>query len=97
MTFYYVLSNFLLSGNIHSAPVYEVFVSQFKRYDRACSKYAEFLYRARLLTNRLLEQGYIYTRLKYSLLNSYVRHHELVMDRYGVSIYTMRTDLFNVL
>ena len=72
-----------------------VFISQFIRYARACCNYAIFLYRARLLTIRLLEQGYVATRLKSPLQMCYSRHHEVVY-RYGVSICTMKTDLFNV-
>ena len=53
-----------------------------------------FLYRARILTNRLLEQGCVATKLKSSLQKFYGGHHELV-DRYDVSICTMKTDLFN--
>lgn len=83
-----------ICGNIPSAPAYGVFISQLIRYARACRNYADFLYRARTLTNRLLEQGYVATRLKSSLQKFYGRHHELV-DRYGVSISTMKTDLFN--
>lgn len=83
-----------ICGNIPSAPAYGVFISQLIRYARACRNYADFLYRARTLTNRLLEQGYVATRLKSSLQKFYGRHHELV-DRYGVSICTMKTDLFN--
>ena len=51
-----------------------------------------------ILTNRLLEQGYVATRLKSSLQKIYARHHELV-DRCGASICAtdlLKTDLFNV-
>ena len=41
-----------------------------------------------------LEQGFVDTRLKSSLQNVYDRPHELV-DRYGISICTMKTDLVN--
>ena len=36
-----------------SAPAYGVVISQLIRYARACHNYADFLYRARLLTIRL--------------------------------------------
>ena len=93
--FSFKIVNFpFICGNIPSTPAYGVFISQLIRYARACRNYADFLYRARTLTNRLLEQGYVATRLKSSLQKFYGRHHELV-DRYGVSISTMKTDLFN--
>ena len=89
------IANFpFICGNIPSASAYGVFISQLIRYARACRNYADFLYRARTLTNKLLEQGYVATRLKSSLQKFYGHHHELV-DRYGVSISTMKTDLFN--
>ena len=55
----------------------------------------DFLYRARLLTIKLQEQDYAATRLKSSLRKFYGYHNEF-MDRYGISICTMETDLFNV-
>ena len=48
---------------------------------------------ARILTIRLLEQGYAATRLKSSLQNFYGRHSERC---YGVSTCTRGADLFNV-
>ena len=88
MTFHSVLSTFL------SASAYGVFNPQLIRYARPCRNYADFWYHARLLTITILEQGYVAKRLKTSLQKFYGRHHELV-DRYYVSIFTMRTDLFN--
>ena len=62
----------------------------------SCKSYDFALdYHARLLTITHLEQGYVSTRFKSSLLKFYGHHHELV-DCYSVSIYTMKTDLFNV-
>ena len=49
----------------------------------------------RFLTVRLLEQHHVATKLKSLLQKFYGRHHKLV-DRYGVAISTMKTDLFNV-
>ena len=57
--------------------------------------YADCLYRARLLTIRLLEQSYIATRLKSSPQTFYDRIHEL-MDCYGVSICTMETGQLDI-
>ena len=68
----------LIYGNIPSAPAFGVFISQLKRYTRACRNYADYFYRAKILTIRLLKQGYFATRLKSSLYKFYGRHHELV-------------------
>ena len=80
-------------SNIPAAPAYGVYISQLIRYARACCDYNDFLERTRLLTTKLLSQGFIVHRLKSSLQKFYGRHHELV-DRYGVSVSTMRTDIF---
>ena len=49
---------------ITSALDYGVFISQLKRYARSYGSYADFFHNARLLTIRLLEQGYVASRLK---------------------------------
>ena len=61
----------------------------------ACRNYADFMYRAKYLTSRLLEQRYVATRLKSSLQKFCGRHYELV-DRYGVFICVIETDLFHM-
>ena len=47
-----------LCSNIPSSPAYGVYVSQLIRYARACSAYDQFLNRAKLLTDKLLLQGF---------------------------------------
>ena len=47
-----------LSSNIPSAPAYSVYVSQLFRYDRASSNYQDFMERGKVLTTKLLSQGY---------------------------------------
>ena len=92
--FSFQIVNFpFLCGNIPSAPAYGVYISQLIRYARACRKYTDFVYRAKLLTNKLLKQGYAVRRLRSSLQKFYGRHHELV-DKYGATISNMRNDLF---
>jgi hypothetical protein len=77
--FTFPIMNFpFLCGNIPAAPAYGVYISQLHRYSRACGVYRDFLDRARLLTDKLMRQGYVAKRLKSSLLNFYGRHHDLV-------------------
>ena len=52
-------------------------------------KTVDVLHCARLITIRLIEQGYFATRLESSLQKFYRRHRQL-LDRYAVSIYTKR-------
>ena len=47
-----------LSSNIPQSPAYGVYISQLIRYARASFAYIDFLVRSRLLTNKLLGQGY---------------------------------------
>ena len=47
-----------LSSNIPHSPAYGVYVSQLIRYARASSAYSDFLVRSRLLTSKLLGQGF---------------------------------------
>ena len=57
--FNFPICNFpFLSSNIPSAPAYGVYVSQLIRYARACSNYQDFMERGKVLTTRLLSQGY---------------------------------------
>ena len=47
-----------MSSNILSAPAYGIHVSQLVRYARACCNYEGFVDRGKLLTSKLLSQGY---------------------------------------
>ena len=47
-----------LSKDIPSAPAYGVYVSQLIRYARACSNYQDFMEFGKVLTTKLLGQGY---------------------------------------
>jgi hypothetical protein len=70
-------------NKIPAAPAYGEYISQLKRYSRACGYYQDFLDRGLLLTRKLLNQGF--TLLKSSLWKFYGRHQDLV-DRYGISM-----------
>ena len=82
-----------LSSNIPASPAYGVYISQLIRYARACVKYSDFLDRGQLLSQTLLSHGYVKPRLKSSCRKFYGRHHELI-DRYGISVSQMTTDMF---
>ena len=76
------------SSNIPSSPAYGVFISQLVRYARACSSYECFILRARLLSSKLLKQGYLVERLKSSFRKFYGRYGDLV-EQYGVTLSRM--------
>jgi hypothetical protein len=65
------------------------------RYNRACGSYQDFLDKGLLLTRKLLNQGFPLVKLKSSLRKFYGLHHDLV-DRYGISVSQMTTDMFHL-
>ena len=52
-----------MSSNIPSGPAYGIYISQLVRIGRICSKYEEFVKRNRLITTRLIRQGFLYVSL----------------------------------
>jgi hypothetical protein len=84
-----------ICSNIPAAPAYGVYISQMIRYSRACGSYQDFLDRWLLLTRKPLNQGFHLVKLKSSFRKFYGRHHDLV-DRYGISVSQMTTDMFHL-
>ena len=84
-----------ICSNIPTAPAYGVYISQLIQYSRACGSYQDFLDRELLLTRKLLDQGFVLVKLKSSLRKFYGHHHDLV-DRYGISVSQMTTDMFHL-
>ena len=70
-----------------------MYISQLIRYSRACDIYLDFIDRGRLLTQKLLNQGYDAPKLQSSFLKFYGRHHDLV-DRYDKTVSKIKEDLF---
>jgi len=85
-----------ICSNIPAAPAYGVYISQMIRYSRSCGSYHDFLDRGLLLTRMLLNQGFLLVKLTSSLRQFYCRHHDLV-DRYGISVSQMTTDMFHLM
>jgi hypothetical protein len=65
------------------------------RYSRACGSYQDLLDSGLLLTKKLLNQEFLLVRLKSSLRKFYGRHYNLV-DRYGISVSQITTDMFHL-
>ena len=92
--FDFTIVNFpYLDSNIPSSPAYGVFISQLIRYSRSCCKYEDFVSRSRLLTSKLMKQGYQQPRLKAALNKFYGRNHDL-LDHYNVSVSHLSSQLF---
>ena len=67
-----------LSSNIPQSPAYGVYDSQLIRYARASSAYSDFLVRSRLLTSKLLGQGYNRFKLITTFKKFDCRHYDLI-------------------
>ena len=94
--FYDIIQHFpFICSNIPAAPAYGVYISQLIRYSSACGSYQNFLDRELLLTRKLLNQEFLLVNLKSSLRKFYGRHHNLV-ERYGISVSQMITDMFHL-
>ena len=64
-------------------------------YSRACGSYQDFHDRGLLLTRKLLNQGFLLVTLESSLRKVYGRHNGLI-NRYGISVSQMTTDMFHL-
>ena len=65
------------------------------RYARACGSYQDFIDRGLLLTWKKLNIGFLLVKVKLSLRKFYGRHHDLV-ERYGISVSLLTTDMFHL-
>jgi hypothetical protein len=94
--FNFPIVNFpFMCSNIPAALAYGVYISQLIRYTRACGSYQHFIDRGLLQTRKLLNQGFLLVKLKSPLRKFYGRRHDLV-DRYGISVSQMTTDMFHL-
>jgi len=66
LTFLSSIIPFSIVTSRHS-PAYGVYMSQLIRYSRTCNSYHDFQHRSILLTRKLLNQGFIETRLRSTL------------------------------
>ena len=81
-TFSFSIVNFPhMDSNIPSKPAYGVALSQLVRYLRICCNYQDFVYRSKLLTTRLLRQGYIYQKLC-STYKTFVHRYPMTLQKY---------------
>jgi hypothetical protein len=95
--FDFAIVNFpFLCSNIPLSPAYDVNISQLIRYARACFAYEDFSKRGKLLTKKLMLQGYNESRLKASFRKVYGRYDDLVCD-YKLSLAHMLNDLFHTI
>jgi len=90
--FIFPIVNYPFLDSNPSYLAYGVFMSQLILYSRVCNSYRDFLHRPVLLTRKLLNQGFIETRLRSTLKKLFGRYHHLTLS-YRVSVTTMDNDI----
>ena len=83
-----------LDSNIPASPAYGVFISQLIRYSRASSEYVDFLARAKMLTSKLLCQGYKCEKLIVAIKKFCGRYND-TFSVFNVSVKKFTNDLFS--
>ena len=76
-----------MCSNTPTKPTYSVYISQLIRISRICDKFDSFIKRLRLLTDRLIKQGFWYSELC-SSFRKFARWHSAEICKYRVSIRT---------
>ena len=74
-----------MCSNIPVKPTYGVYVSQLVRMSRICDTFSTFVSRHYLLTERLLKQGFWYSKLC-TYFKKFARRHAVLFEKYGVSV-----------
>jgi hypothetical protein len=83
-----------ICSNITLSPSYGVYVAQLIRYARACSTYHQFLNRSRLLTDKLMLQGFLQSRLMSAFRKFYGLYNDLIYN-YKLSLSHILSDIFH--
>ena len=81
-----------LDSNIPLSPAYGVYISQLIRYARACTEYTDFIDRSKILTSKLLNQGYKSDRLKVAI-NKFCGRYIDLFGVFGKSVSQFTNDV----
>jgi hypothetical protein len=85
-----------LCSSIPVSPAYGVCISQLIRYARAYLTYDQFLVRGSLLTNKLMSQEFLQSRLQAAFRKIYGRYNDLISP-YNLSLGHMLFDMFHTI
>ena len=77
-----------LDGDVPRSASYGVYISQLIRFDRVSSHVDDFNTRNKVLTAKLLRQGYRYHKLHKAFSKFYRRHFDIV-SKYNVGLKTI--------
>ena len=77
-----------LDGDVPRRASYGVYISQLIRFARVCNHVADFNARNKCLTAKLLQQGYMYHKLRKNFSKFYRRHYELI-SKFNVGLKTL--------
>jgi hypothetical protein len=80
--------------NIPLSPTYGVYIFKQIRYARACSTYDKFLSQCRLLTDKLMLQRFLQSRLMSAFRKFYGVYNDLLYN-YKLSLRHMLFDIFH--
>ena len=95
--FNFPIVNFpFLSSNIPAAPAYGVYIFQLIQYSRACGSYHDFHDRGLLLTRKLLKHEFLWLSWSYHFKSFMVATMNDLVNRYGISVSQMTTDMFRL-
>jgi hypothetical protein len=93
--FDFAIANFPYTcSNIPLSPAYGVYISQLIRYARASFTYDQFLSRGRQLTDKLMLQGFLQSRLMSAFRKFYGCYNDLIQN-YKLSLSHMLSDIFH--
>ena len=82
-----------LSGNISFSHSHGIIIGQLRRYAKACDHYSHFRNRARLVTTKLLNQGFDKSRLSSKITTFYSRYNHLI-SKYAIREISFVKDCF---
>ena len=74
-----------MCSNIPAKPTYGVYMSQLIKIARICDNYSSFIKRHKLLTSRLIKQGFWYSRLV-MYFKRFAKRYGALFSKYGVGV-----------
>ena len=83
-----------MCSNIPTKPTYSVYVSQLIRICRICDTYLSFVTRHRLLTERLIKQGFWYTKVYQSFKKFTKRHYALLPSGLAGTMVSLNVSMY---